>query len=52
MSTPSNNNSSARIYVIAAHPHWRESRVNLQLFKAAQAIPGVDVNDLYDTYPD
>ena len=52
MSTPPNNNNSARIYVVAAHPHWRESRVNLRLLKAAQASPGVDVNDLYDTYPD
>lgn len=44
--------SAARIYVIAAHSHWRESRVNLQLLRAAQAAPGVDVNDLYDSYPD
>lgn len=52
MSSTTNNNSSARIYLIAAHPHWRESRVNLRLFQAAQATPGVDVNDLYETYPD
>ena len=52
MSTSTNNNSSARVYVIAAHPHWRESRVNRQLLKAAQATPGVEVNDLYNSYPD
>ena len=52
MSTHTHNNSPPRIYVIAAHPHWRESRVNLALLKAAQAAPGVEVNDLYDSYPD
>jgi len=52
MSTNTNNNSPARIYVVAAHPHWRESRVNRRLLEAARATPGVDVNDLYDTYPD
>ena len=52
MPTPTNNNISPRIYLIAAHPHWRESRVNRQLLKTAQATPGVDVNDLYNTYPD
>ncbi|MEO5736095.1 MAG: NAD(P)H-dependent oxidoreductase [Variovorax sp.] len=41
-----------RIYVIAAHPHWRDSRVNRQLMQAAQALPEVDVNDLYSSYPD
>ena len=40
------------IYLLAAHPHWRDSRVNLQLLKAARGVPGVDVNDLYSTYPD
>jgi glutathione-regulated potassium-efflux system ancillary protein KefF len=38
--------------MIAAHPRWRDSRVNLQLMKAAKGMPGVDVNDLYNTYPD
>ena len=50
--TTSTESAATRIYLIAAHPHWRDSRVNLQLLKAAQAVPGVDVNDLYDTYPD
>jgi len=40
------------IYVLAAHPHWRDSRVNRRLLAAARAVPGVDVNDLYGTYPD
>jgi glutathione-regulated potassium-efflux system ancillary protein KefF len=52
---PSNsgtNGAKPNIYLIAAHPHWRESRVNLPLMRAAQASPGIEVNDLYDSYPD
>jgi glutathione-regulated potassium-efflux system ancillary protein KefF len=41
-----------RIYLIAAHPHWRESRVNRRLLAAAREVEGVDVNDLYASYPD
>ena len=43
-----------RIYVLAAHPHWRDSRVNRQLMQVARALPGgdIDVNDLYSSYPD
>ena len=41
-----------RIYVLAAHPRWRESRVNRLLLEAALAAPGVDCNDLYGSYPD
>jgi len=40
------------IYVIAAHPSWRESRVNRPLMQAAQALPRVQVQDLYSSYPD
>lgn len=40
------------IYVLAAHPNWRESRVNRQLFEQARATPGVEVQDLYGRYPD
>ncbi|QHE93935.1 NAD(P)H dehydrogenase [Pandoraea fibrosis] len=40
------------IYVIVAHPRWRDSRVNRRLLDAARSIAGVDVNDLYSTYPD
>lgn len=41
-----------RIYLIGAHPHWRESRVNRRLLAAAREVDGVDVNDLYASYPD
>lgn len=40
------------IYLIAAHPNWRESRVNRRLIDNARAVARVDVNDLYDRYPD
>ncbi|SUA91854.1 Glutathione-regulated potassium-efflux system ancillary protein kefF [Pandoraea pulmonicola] len=40
------------VYVIVAHPRWRDSRVNRRLLAAARSIAGVDVNDLYSTYPD
>lgn len=40
------------IYVLAAHPNWRESRVNRQLFERARAAEGVVVRDLYGRYPD
>ncbi|MBC5784804.1 NAD(P)H-dependent oxidoreductase [Ramlibacter sp. USB13] len=41
-----------RIYLIAAHPNWAESRVNRLLVEAARALPHVRVQDLYGTYPD
>ncbi len=41
-----------RIYLVAAHPHWRDSRVNRRLLAAAREVDGVDVNDLYASYPD
>jgi glutathione-regulated potassium-efflux system ancillary protein KefF len=40
------------IYVLAAHPNWRESRVNRQLFDEARTLPGVHLQDLYGRYPD
>lgn len=40
------------IYLVAAHPHWRDSRVNRLLLEAAQAQPQVQVCDLYGNYPD
>ena len=52
MPTTTSTDSAPRIYLIAAHPRWRDSRVNLKLMKAARDIPGVDVNDLYHSYPD
>ncbi|MEO7390662.1 MAG: NAD(P)H-dependent oxidoreductase [Ramlibacter sp.] len=41
-----------RVCVLAAHPNWRESRVNARLRAAAQKIAGVHLNDLYARYPD
>lgn len=40
------------IYLLAAHPSWRDSRVNRRLLAAAQAVPGVDAHDLYASYAD
>ena len=40
------------IYLIAAHPAWRESRVNRPLMQAANSLPRVQVQDLYSSYPD
>ena len=41
-----------RTYVLAAHPEWRESRVNALLLRQARDVPGVQVRDLYSAYPD
>jgi glutathione-regulated potassium-efflux system ancillary protein KefF len=40
------------VYVLAAHPNLRESRVNRRLQDAARDLPGVDLNDLYSSSPD
>ncbi len=40
------------VYLLAAHPNWRESRVNRRLFDQADTIEGVNVRDLYASYPD
>jgi glutathione-regulated potassium-efflux system ancillary protein KefF len=40
------------ILLLAAHPNWRESRVNRQLLAAARRVPRVAVHDLYAAYPD
>lgn len=40
------------IYLLAAHPTWRDSRVNRRLLAAAREVGGVDVQDLYASYPD
>ena len=40
------------IYVIAAHPAWRESRVNRPLMDAASSLPRARMQDLYSSYPD
>lgn len=41
-----------QIYVVAAHPNWRESRVNRQLLRAAQQVAQVKVCDLFARYTD
>jgi glutathione-regulated potassium-efflux system ancillary protein KefF len=43
---------STDIYLLAAHPAWRESRVNRPMMEAAQALDRVEVRDLYSSYPD
>jgi len=43
---------SSGILVLAAHPNWRESRVNSRMLAAARALGGVQVRDLYALYPD
>ena len=40
------------VHVLAAHPNWRESRVNRRLLEQARAVPRVTVQDLYASYPD
>jgi glutathione-regulated potassium-efflux system ancillary protein KefF len=40
------------VLVLAAHPNWRDSRVNRRLLAAAREVAGVRVQDLYDSYPD
>jgi glutathione-regulated potassium-efflux system ancillary protein KefF len=40
------------VYLLAAHPNWRESRVNRLLLESAGKLPWVRVRDLYGTYPD
>jgi glutathione-regulated potassium-efflux system ancillary protein KefF len=46
------SNRRSNAYVLAAHPNWRESRVNRHLFDEARNVPGVQVQDLYGRYPD
>lgn len=40
------------IYLIAAHPNWRDSRVNRPLMDAVKAVARVALCDLYSRYPD
>ena len=40
------------VYLLAAHPNWRESRVNRRLLEQARTLPWVRVQDLYGSYPD
>ncbi len=50
--TSTNRAAGTGIYLLAAHPNWRESRVNRRLFDSARTVAEVDVNDLYSRYPD
>jgi glutathione-regulated potassium-efflux system ancillary protein KefF len=43
---------TAPIYLVAAHPNWRDSRVNHLLLDAARNQSHVQVCDLYGRYPD
>lgn len=42
----------SRIVVVAAHPQLEHSRATRTMMRAAGALPGVDVRDLYALYPD
>ncbi|UST54857.1 NAD(P)H-dependent oxidoreductase [Comamonadaceae bacterium OTU4NAUVB1] len=59
--TPSSDGTAGRprIYLVAAHPRWRDSHVNRRLLAAARSLAAdgdgavdIDVNDLYGSYPD
>jgi glutathione-regulated potassium-efflux system ancillary protein KefF len=52
LATQNKNAVTPDIYVIAAHPAWRDSRVNLALLETAQTVARVQVRDLYSSYPD
>ena len=52
LSPVAQNRSDEGIYLLAAHPNWRESRVNRRLRDAVLSLAGVEVCDLYDRYPD
>lgn len=46
------NPVASPVYLLAAHPNWRESRVNQRMLDAARGLPGVDSHDLYASYAD
>ena len=52
------DNTPPRIYLLAAHPNWRASRVNQHLLDTARALADtadgqhLQVQDLYANYPD
>ena len=52
MDEPSQHAVRSPVYLVAAHPNLRESRVNRRLLEAARGLPGVDVNDLYTSSAD
>ena len=50
--TDANLGASPDIYVVAAHPNWRESHANRPMMEAANAMQRVAMQDLYSSYPD
>ena len=57
MSAPASSETPAEetgagVLVVVAHPALEQSRVNRRLMRAAQALPGVEVRELYRLYPD
>lgn len=42
----------SRVLILYAHPAPHASRVNRRMIAAAQALPNVTVNELYEQYPD
>lgn len=44
--------ATSRVLVLFAHPAPHKSRVNRELLRAARAVEGVTVRDLYEEYPD
>ncbi len=40
------------IYLLAAHPDWRDSRVNRRLLDAASGVAQLQTCDLYESYAD
>ena len=52
MDEPAQQASRSPVYVLAAHPNLRESRVNRRLLDTARGLAGVDVNDLYTSSAD
>jgi glutathione-regulated potassium-efflux system ancillary protein KefF len=50
--TASDAQTNAPIYVVAAHPNLKTSRVNRLLLQAATELPHVQVCDLFAAYPD
>ncbi|MES9962693.1 MAG: NAD(P)H-dependent oxidoreductase [Candidatus Sedimenticola sp. 20ELBAFRAG] len=40
------------ILILFAHPYPHRSRVNRQLIEAVNGLEGVEINDLYENYPD
>jgi glutathione-regulated potassium-efflux system ancillary protein KefG len=43
--------TSRRLLILFAHPALHKSRVNQLLLSSVQSLPGVTVNDLYESYP-